>query len=107
MSDLEPIRRNLQKLATAILDGAAEEDKPMLFWPLACGSAVAHKTEAVAFRDGILTVEVPDAAWRTQLSDMAGQYLTALRKLLGDRVQRIEFVVAKPAALGASTKDKP
>ena len=94
MSDLEPLRHSLPKLAATVLKGAPEEDKPMLFWPLVCGAAVARKTRATAFHDGVLTVEAPDAAWQAQLSDMAAQYVAALRKPLGERVQRIEFVVA-------------
>ena len=45
------------------------------------------------FAAGVLTVEVPDAAWREQLGDMAASYVRALGALLDGRVQRVEFVV--------------
>jgi len=76
----------------------------MIAWPLACGIAVAEKTRAVGFNDGILTIEVPDAMWRTELREMSSKYLAALRQLLGDSVQRIEFVLPQAAAHQAAQR---
>ena len=70
----------------------------MIAWPLACGIAVAEKTRAVGFNDGILTIEVPDSVWRTELREMSSKYLAALRQLLGSSVQRIEFILRQSAA---------
>jgi hypothetical protein len=60
---MEPARRGLQKIALELIRSSPESERPMIAWPLACGIAVAEKT------------------------------LAALRQLLGDAVQRIEFIV--------------
>jgi hypothetical protein len=36
-------------------------EAPLIAWPLVCGSAVAERTRATNFRDGILQIEVSDA----------------------------------------------
>ena len=70
-----------------------EPDKAaMLAWPLACGAKTAERTEAVAFDDGVLTVSVPDEAWRYELQCLSPQYLAALNQITPRRVTRIEFV---------------
>ena len=65
----------------------------MLAWPIACGSAVADRTRAVSFSDGILQVEVADAGWRRELMHLAPRYLAVINKYSGTSVKRIEFVV--------------
>jgi predicted nucleic acid-binding Zn ribbon protein len=90
---MEPARRGLQKIALELIRSSPESERPMIAWPLACGIAVAEKTRAVGFNEGILTIEVPDVTWRTELREMSSKYLAALRQLLGDAVQRIEFIV--------------
>jgi len=66
----------------------------MWAWPLVSGAAVAAKTEARGFENGILRVLVPDERWRAQLADMAPQYLAAINQFVGVKVNRIEFEVA-------------
>ena len=95
---MEPARRGLQKIALELIRGSPELERPMIAWPLACGIAVAEKTRAVSFADGVLTIEVPDAMWRTELREMSSKYLAALRQLVGGAVGRIEFVLPQPAA---------
>jgi hypothetical protein len=94
---MEPAQAGLQKIAHSLLRTAPPDEAPMIAWPLACGPQVAEKTSAVRFAAGVLTVQVPDAAWREQLRDMAASYVRALGLLLGGRVQRVEFVVAEAA----------
>ncbi len=74
---------------------AAPEESCLLAWPLACGSAVADRTRAVRFRDGVLYVEVADSGWRRELSCLAGNYLAAINKYTTRRVERIEFFIAR------------
>ncbi len=62
-------------------------------WPMVCGEAVARNAKAVLFDEGVLTVEVPDKTWRAQLQDMKLQYCSALMKLSGHQVERIDFVL--------------
>jgi len=69
----------------------------LLAWPVVCGAAVAEKTKALSFVDGVLVVAVPDAAWRMQLQGMYQQYLAGLNQLAGKQVQNISFVVAPQA----------
>jgi len=71
---------------------------PVLAWPLACGSAVAERTQAVGFQAGVLRVEVPDAGWRNELIHLAPRYVSALNRYSASRVERIEFVIAKRSA---------
>lgn len=70
----------------------------VLAWPLACGSAVAERTQAVSFAYGVLRIEVPDAGWRAELQQLAPRYLAALNRYAGENVQRIEFVTRDKAA---------
>ncbi len=91
---MESIRQPLQKIVLDAVRQAPAEDVPVLAWPLACGSAVADKTRALAFADGELMVQVPDAAWRTQMLGLAGDYLRVLRDVTDGRIQRLRFVVA-------------
>ena len=91
---MESIRPTLQQILVDAVRRAPAEDVPMLAWPLACGSAVAEKTRALAFADGELMVQVPDAAWRIQLLNLAGEYLRHLREITGGRIERVRFVLA-------------
>jgi hypothetical protein len=77
-------------------------DAALLAWPLACGSAVAERTRAVAFSSGILRVEVPDAGWRAELQHLAPRYLAVINKYSARNVSRIEFVV-QPARRSSSS----
>ncbi len=66
---------------------------PVLAWPLACGSKTAEHTNALSFIDGVLTVAVPDNAWRQQLQSFRGQYLASLNQLSSEPVKSIDFVM--------------
>ena len=72
---------------------APAAESPLLAWPVACGSAVAERTRAVAFSDGILRVEVSDAGWRHELMSLAPRYVAAINRYAAVQVRRIEFVV--------------
>jgi hypothetical protein len=62
-------------------------------WPIACGSAVAERTRALSFSDGVLRVEVADAGWQRELINLAPRYLALINKYSATLVKRIEFVV--------------
>jgi len=83
----------LKKIFVETVRREAGEDAPLLAWPLACGAKVAEKTSAVGYVDGVLTVEVADAAWRHQLQGLHQQYLAALKPISPQPVNAIEFVV--------------
>ena len=63
-------------------------------WPLVCGSAVAERTRALSFEDGVLRVEVADAGWKSELQALAPRYLAVINRYTTETVHRIEFVVA-------------
>ena len=84
----------LDKFVSRSLRKAAPKEAPLLAWPVACGSAVAARTRAVEFVDGVLRVEVPDTGWRRELHALAPRYLAALNRYLKDAVAEVEFVVA-------------
>lgn len=68
---------------------------PLLAWPLACGATTAERTNAITFAAGVLTVSVPDEAWRHQLQSFSSQYLAALNQITPEPVNRIDFVTVK------------
>jgi hypothetical protein len=83
----------LKKIFADTLRREAGDDAPLLAWPLACGAKVAEKTSAIGYAAGILTVEVPDAAWQRQLQGLSQQYLAALKPISAQPVNAIKFVV--------------
>ena len=91
---MDSIRTTLQRILLDAVRRAPAEEVPLLVWPLACGSAVAEKTRVLAFTEGELTIQVPDAAWRTQLLSLTGEYLRQLRDMTDGRIQRLRFVLA-------------
>jgi hypothetical protein len=50
------------------------------------------------FADGILRVTVADAAWKRELQALAPRYVAAMNQYVGERVERIEFLVQPGAA---------
>ena len=84
----------LEKVIAQSLRKAPADQVPLLAWPLACGSAVAARTHALDFADGVLRVEVPDAGWRKELQALAARYVATLNRYGTESVTRVEFVVA-------------
>ncbi len=70
---MQPAGLGLDKIVPASFARRPADEAPLLAWPLACGSAVAERTRALNFADGVLRVEVPDAGWRTELQTLAPQ----------------------------------
>jgi predicted nucleic acid-binding Zn ribbon protein len=90
---MEQASIGLEKIIGESVRRAPAQDVPTLAWPMACGSAVADRTRAIDFAEGILRVEVADKGWRAELQALAPQYLAVLNRYVGNRVRRIEFVV--------------
>jgi len=63
-------------------------------WPVVCGSAVAERTRALNFEDGVLRVEVAGPRWKAELQALAPRYLAVINRYTIGAVRRIEFVVA-------------
>lgn len=97
---MERARDGLHNIVVDAIRRAPAADAPVLGWPLACGAAVAARTRAVSYADGVLSVEVPDAVWRSELLGLVPKYLATLNQFA--KVKRIEFVTVKEAAKRAS-----
>lgn len=86
----------LEKIVAQSLRQAPPKEAPIMAWPVVCGSAVAERTRALSFRDGVLQVEVADAGWKSELQMLAPRYLAAINRYTVEAVRRIEFVVSDP-----------
>lgn len=90
---MERAGARLEAIVAKALHLTPAEESPLLAWPVACGSAVAERTRAVSFLDGILRVEVSDSGWRHELTSLAPRYVAAINRYSAVQVRRIEFVV--------------
>src|ERR1700682_3146677 len=106
---MEPIRSDLRNIMSEILRAQPPEEAVVLAWPLVCGSEVAARSRAVSFTDGILSVEVQDANWRSQLMSFAPRYVAVFAELMGPLVKRVQFQVAgtQHSAVSAQHSAKP
>jgi Dna[CI] antecedent, DciA len=93
-SEMLAATAGLERVVVRSLRKAPAGEAPLLAWPLACGSAVAARTRALEFRDGVVQVEVPDAGWRRELQALAPRYVAEINRYVTDVVRRVEFVIA-------------
>jgi hypothetical protein len=93
---LEQAGSELEKIVARSLRQVPPAQAPLLAWPVVCGSAVAERTWAYSYLDGVLRVAVPDLGWKSELQVLAPRYLTAINKYTMEMVRRIEFVIAQP-----------
>ena len=91
---MEQAALGIEKIVAASLRRAPAGTGPLLAWPIACGQAVASRTSALDFDEGVLRVEVPDAGWRAELKSLAPQYLAVINRYSGSNVRRIDFVIS-------------
>jgi hypothetical protein len=90
---LNPASCSLETIIAKALHRAPADESALLAWTVACGSAVAERTRALSFSDGILQIEVADREWRRELASLAPRYLALINKYSATPVKRIEFVV--------------
>jgi hypothetical protein len=90
---LERAGEGLENIVAKALQRAPAAESPLLAWPVACGSAVAERTRAVSFADGVLRVEVANAGWRRELAALAPRYVATINRYSAISVRRIEFVL--------------
>lgn len=84
----------LERIVARSLQQVPPAQAPLFAWPVVCGTAVAERTNALDFQDGILRVEVSDAGWRAELQALAPRYLASINRYTSLVVRKIEFVVA-------------
>ncbi len=92
---MEQAGAGLGKIVAQSLRQAPPGEGPLLAWPVVCGSAVAERTRALSFADGVLRVEVAGAGWKAELQALAPRYLATINRYTAEAVHRIEFVVAR------------
>ena len=77
------LARNLRTLPDA--------DRIAAAWTVACGRAMAERGEIVGFADGVLSIQVTDAAWLGQMASMRGQLAAEVSRVAGVTVREIHF----------------
>jgi Dna[CI] antecedent DciA-like protein len=103
---MEPVRTGLRQLISDLLRARPAEEAVLMGWPLVCGKEVAARSQALAFSEGKLTVEVPDTTWRGQLQSFAPRYLSEYGGLLGPVVRNVEFRIKHSAISNPHTPPK-
>lgn len=93
---LESARSGLHKIVLDLVSRAPQSEAAVLAWPMVAGANVSAKTRVLGCAEGVLEVEVPDAAWRKELIALASNYLGLLNQMMRVRIERIEFTVAGP-----------
>ena len=92
---MEPAGSELEKIVARSLRQAPPGQAPLLAWPVVCGSAVAERTRALTFLDGVLRVAVADLGWKAELQSLAPRYLASINRYTLEAVRRIEFVIVR------------
>lgn len=87
MRDL--LKSSLQRSLGAMRD----EDRLAAAWPVACGVALAERGTVVGYGDGMVYVEVADAAWLRQMRSMQAHLAGELARIAGVKVVGIHFEV--------------
>ena|SRR5215510_4342498 len=103
---MEQVRAGLRQIMTELLRTRPAEEAVLFAWPLVCGKEVAERSQAVAFNNGDLIVEVPDPVWRRQLQSFAARYVSGYEGLLGPVVRTVQFKLQQ-SALSTQHSAKP
>ena len=90
---LELAGSDIDKIVARSLRQVPVGQGPLLAWPVVCGSAVAERTRAVSFLDGVLRVGVADHGWKSELLSLAPRYLAAINRYTAEPVHKIEFII--------------
>jgi predicted nucleic acid-binding Zn ribbon protein len=101
---VEQAGSGLEKIVAQSLRQAPSAEAPLLAWPVVCGSAVAERTRAVSFEDGVLCVEVAGARWKAELQALAPRYLAMINRYTSQAVRRIEFAVVRTESGSANPR---
>jgi predicted nucleic acid-binding Zn ribbon protein len=101
---LQQAGSGLEKIVAQSLRLAPRAEAPLMAWPVVCGSAVAERTRALSFEDGVLRVEVTGLRWKAELQGLAPRYLAIINRYTTEAVRRIEFVVARAESAGQNPR---
>lgn len=88
---MEGMRDLLKGALGRSLAGLSEEDRLAAAWPVACGKMMAERGTVVGYAEGVVRVEVTDAAWLRQLMSMRGQLAREMARIAAVKVTEIHF----------------
>jgi predicted nucleic acid-binding Zn ribbon protein len=78
------------------LEDAAAGWRAVAEWPALAGERIAKRTRAVAFRDGVMTIEVEGSAWMHELGFLRRELVRRANQRVGANVVReVRFVSAR------------
>ena len=83
------LKRNLGRS----LEALPELDRLAAAWPVACGKAMAERGELAGFAEGVVRIEVRDAAWLDQMRSMRAVLESELARIAGVKIAGIHFEV--------------
>jgi predicted nucleic acid-binding Zn ribbon protein len=89
------MREMLKQNLARSLEALPSADRLAAAWPVACGKTMADRGEIVGFEDGVLRVQVQDAAWLDQMRSMSGVLQAQLAKIAGVKIAAIHFEVKR------------
>lgn len=75
-------------------DGDLREHTIRLRWPELVGEQLAQRTQPTTLRDGLLTVNVANAAWLNELTFMRGAILRQINEVVGTATVKAIRLVA-------------
>lgn len=93
---MEQAGSDLERIVARSLRQAPPAQAPLMAWPVVCGSAVAERTRALSFVDGVLRVAVAEGGWKSELQSLAPRYLALINRYTMEAVRKIEFVITRP-----------
>jgi hypothetical protein len=88
---MEGMRDLLKGSLGRSLGALRDEDRLAAAWPVVCGKAMAGQGTVVGYADGVVRVQVEDAAWLRQLISMRGQLAREMERIAGVKVSEIHF----------------
>ncbi|WP_263367982.1 DUF721 domain-containing protein [Edaphobacter bradus] len=102
---MEGLRDILRSTLGQSLRAMSDEDRIAAAWTVACGRALAERGTVVGFVDGVVHVEVADAAWMRQMVSMRSHLEAEVRRIAGAKVAGIHFEEKKFGAVVRKRKD--
>lgn len=103
---MDSARGTLHKIIAETIRRLPPQEAVMTAWAFVCGAAVAERTKVLAYENGVLRVQVADAAWRAQLVSMRSQYINGLRTYTGQETEKIEFLLPEQAERWKAAKSQ-
>jgi hypothetical protein len=75
------------------LGGLSPQDRLSIAWMVACGPVLADRGTVIDYREGMVRIEVCDAAWLEQMQMMRDQLKEDLARIAGVGIAEIHFVL--------------